>query len=685
MPANYNQLIEELSGVGQTVATRLKKLGVETIYDLITYFPFRYDDLSQISRIAQLKSGDTVTIKAKVQMIKSRRSPRKRMVITECLVKDQSASIKVVWFNQGYLTKMLKPGDQVFLSGKCELSQYGLQLVSPTYEKVRTDQIHTAGIIPVYSTTSNLTQKQLRFLINKALPITNSIIDWLPKSIKSKYRLIELKSAYRQIHFPQNQQVLEQARHRLKFDELFLIQLFALKNKQDLAKLKSPLIKFKEKETVAFVKKLPFILTNAQRKAAWEILKDLAKGKPMNRLLEGDVGSGKTITAIIAVINTHLNHFQSVLMAPTEILARQHYDNIIKLLKKNIRIAILTRSNYQTNLEPETTKKKLIDQIKSGQIDLVIGTHALIEDKVEFNNLGLAIVDEQHRFGVAQRKKLKAKTKNQLTPHLLSMTATPIPRSLALTIYGDLDLSVIDEMPKGRKKIITKIISPEKRDETYLFISDQIKRGHQVFVICPLIDPSDKLGVKAVTTEYEKLDKQIFPNLKIGLLHGKLKSKAKEKVMRDFADNKINILVSTSVVEVGIDIPNATVMIIEGSERFGLAQLHQFRGRIGRSQHQSSCFLFTENKTSNTLARLNALVDSQNGFDLATKDLQFRGPGEIYGIRQSGYLDLKIASLSDLAIIKQARQAAQLTIGQLDKSPLLAKKIAKFGQNIHLE
>ncbi|MFH1597938.1 MAG: ATP-dependent DNA helicase RecG [Patescibacteria group bacterium] len=685
MRADYNQSIEDLSGVGKAVATRLKKLGVATIFDLITYFPFRYDDLSQITTIAQVKSGDIVTVKAKVQMIKNFRSPRKRMMITESLVKDQTASLKVVWFNQGFLTKVLEAGDSVYLSGKCELSQYGLQLVSPIFEKVRPDQIHTAGIIPIYSTTSNLTQKQLRFLIKKALPVTNSIIDWLPQPIQNKYRLTNLKTAYQQIHFPQNQKNLESARHRLKFDELFLIQLFALKNKQDLAKQKSPLVKFKEKETKAFVSKLPFKLTDAQRKAAWEILKDLAGGRPMNRLLEGDVGSGKTITAVIAVINCFLNGFQSVLMAPTEILARQHYDNIKKLLQKKLKVAILTRAHFETNLRSSVTKKELIGLISDGAINFVIGTHALIEGEINFHNLGLAIVDEQHRFGVAQRKKLKSQSKDELLPHLLSMTATPIPRSLALAIYGDLDLSIIDQLPSGRKKIITKIVQPEKRDETYKFIDDQIKAGRQIFVVCPLIDPSDKLGVKAVTTEYKKLDQQIFPELIIGLLHGKLKPKDKDKVMQDFSDNKINILVSTSVVEVGIDIPNATVMMIEGAERFGLAQLHQFRGRIGRDRHQSYCFLFTENETAKTLDRLEALVASQNGFELAEKDLQFRGPGEIYGIRQSGYLDLKIATLSDHQIIQEAREAAQKSIKQLDKFSLLSKKIAQFGQDIHLE
>ena len=685
MKVNYRQPIEQLSGVGAKLAPRLKKLGINNTFDLVSYFPFRYDDLSKLTKINQVRSGSVVTIKGQVQMINNRRSWRKKTMVTEGLIKDNTATIKVVWFNQGYLTKTLKPGDLIFLSGKCELSQYGVQLVSPTYEKVKKDQIHTAGIIPIYATTSNLTQKQLRFLIKQTLPLTKNIIDWLPDPIIKKYGLLNLPRAYQQIHFPKNQATLKSSRHRLKFDELFLINLFALKNKQDLAELKSPSITFEEKETKSFVQKLPFKLTTAQKKAAWEILKDLEQAHPMNRLLEGDVGSGKTVVALMDIINVHLNQMQSVLMTPTEILAQQHYSGISKQLNKKIKVALLTSSQQETNWQPNLSKKELMDQIQLGQVDLVIGTHALIEEKISFNNLGLVIVDEQHRFGVKQRKKLKDKSSTSLVPHLLSMTATPIPRTLALTVYGDLDISIIDEMPKGRKKIITKIVEPANRDKAYKFIRAQIKEQRQVFVVCPLIDPSDKLGVKAVTTEYEKLDQQIFPDLKIGLLHGKLKAADKEKVMRNFAQNKINILVSTSVVEVGIDIPNATVMMIEGAERFGLAQLHQFRGRIGRDLHQSYCFLFTENKTSKTLERLHALVESQNGFDLAKKDLQFRGPGEIYGIRQSGYLDLKIASLSDFCIIKQSRQAAQAIIDKLEKFPLLAKKISQYSQNIHLE
>ncbi|MBU1149220.1 DEAD/DEAH box helicase family protein, partial [Patescibacteria group bacterium] len=360
---DYQQPIEELSGVGDKIAKRLNKLGIYTIFDLISYFPWRYDDLSKITKISQTKSGELITIRTKIQLLSSRRSPRKRMMITEGLVKDNTGSLKVVWFNQGFLSKLLKPGDQVFLSGKCELSRYGLQLVSPTYEKIKADQIHTAGIIPVYSTTSNLTQKQLRFFIKNALPVTKSIIDWLPQPIINKNQLVDLKTAYQQIHFPTNNNHLEKARHRLKFDELFLIQLFALKNKKDLAKLKSPQIEFKEADTKSFVSKLPFTLTDAQRKAAWEILKDLNKNQPMNRLLEGDVGSGKTVVATMAIINSWLNKFQTVLMAPTEILASQHFTNISQQLPKKIKAALFTRSQQQINSDSSVDKRQLIEKI----------------------------------------------------------------------------------------------------------------------------------------------------------------------------------------------------------------------------------------------------------------------------------------------------------------------------------
>jgi len=695
--------ISELPRVGNILTKRLHKLGLKKVSDLFFYYPFRYDDFSQITLIAKVQLNTTATIKARINLIATKRSPRKRIYITEALVSDQTGSLKVIWFNQPFIPRLIQPGDFVYFSGKVEHDQYGIYLNNPTYEKVKADQTHTARIVPVYSLTENLTEKQIRYLVKLVLPLAKNIPDWLPENIKKEYHLLNLSQALYQIHFPVNYQTLLKAQDRLKFDELFLIQLKTQFLRKELAQEKSPAMKFNQELTQKFVQSLPFKLTNSQKKSAWEILRDIQEKKPMNRLLEGDVGSGKTVVAAIAILNTVESGYQAALMAPTEILAQQHYKTLTSLFKKfsaspvssasSVRSAVtanITRSTKLIN-NRKTTEKTILNKIASGKVNIIIGTHALIQEKVGFKNLALVIVDEQHRFGVEQRKKLKQKVQNSKfkvqgqIPHFLSMTATPIPRSLALTLYGDLDLSIINEMPVGRKKVLTKIVPPEKRQLAYQFIRDEIKSGRQVFVICPLIDPSDKLGVKAATAEYEKLKKEVFPNLKIGLLHGKLKAIEKEQAMKNFQQKKLDILVATPVVEVGIDIPNASVMMIEAAERFGLAQLHQFRGRVGRAEHQSYCFVFTESDSEKTIERLNALITAKDGFALAEKDLEFRGPGEIYGFKQSGFPELKIAKLTDYAIIKNTREAAQKLYPQLNKYPLLKQKLALFSQSIHLE
>jgi len=708
---DLNTPISRLGQLGQVLAKRLQKLEIKTIYDLIFYFPFRHEDFSNILPISKIIPGAIATIKGRIDLISNRRSWVKKKILTEALVSDESGSIKVIWFNQPFLTKILKIGDKIFLSGRVEYDYHALQFVNPIYELVKSDEIkgiHTARIIPIYSLTGNITQKQIRVLTKIALNSVKLIKDWLPEEIKKNLKFPNLSFALQQIHFPDNKEKLELAKHRLKFDELFLIQMQAQKLRKELEKSFAPKICFKEKETKEFVDSLPFKLTNAQRKSAWEILKDLEKGKPMNRLLEGDVGSGKTVVATLAALNTVLNGYQVVFMAPTEILAKQHFNTVSQLLKQfPINIGLLTRSESklvkglgdkggeasnegQENKEGEANIKKneLLKIISAGKVQIIIGTHALIQEKVKFNKLAFVIVDEQHRFGVEQRRALKEKSREERAmPHLLSMTATPIPRTLALAFYGDLDLSILDEMPKGRKKIITEIIESEKRKETYEFIRKEIEKGRQAFVICPLIDPSDKLGVKSVKSEYKKLSEEIFPDLKVGFLHGRLKGDEKEKIMREFLNNKINILISTSVIEVGIDVPNASIMIIEGAERFGLAGLHQFRGRVGRSEHQSYCFLFTENDNPKTKERLKALVESENGFVLAEKDLEFRGPGEIYGTRQSGLPLLKIATLADQSIIKEAKEEADKIIkkdSSLINYPDLKMKLENLA-SVHLE
>ena len=561
-------------------------------------------------------------------------------------------------------------------------------------EKLEDDKnsLNTSRIVPIYPLTKGLTEKQLRYVMSSVISLTDNMPEWLQIDLLKKNNLNSLAEALRQIHFPDNNGRLNRALERLKFDELFLIQLRTALAKAELRKSRGVKIEFKESETKEFVSSLPFQLTNAQKIAGWEILKDMQRQMPMNRLLEGDVGSGKTVVAGLSILNAVLNKFQVAYMAPTGILARQHFETLTNLFKNwPINIGLLTSSEKMVNNGQDINNKqqKIYDLITNGKLDLVIGTHALIQDKVELKNLGLVIVDEQHRFGVEQRKKLKSQGRNKLVPHLLSMTATPIPRSLALTVYGDLDLSVINELPMGRKKTRTEVVPPEHRPEKYKFVLDKINNGEQVFVICPLIDPSDKLGVKAAKDEFEKLDKKIFPEIPIGLMHGKLKARDKERVMQDFLDKKTMIMVSTAVIEVGIDVPNATVIMIESAERFGLAQLHQLRGRVGRSEKQSYCFLFTESDAAETMKRLQAVVKSNDGFALAEADLEFRGPGEVYGIKQSGYRDeLKVAKLTDYIIIKKSKTAADEIIkidAELNKFPLIKSRLKKFEATVHWE
>lgn len=683
--------IRNLPKIGEKISKKINKLGIHNIMDLLFYYPNRYDDFSKITDIINLKIGETATIKGQINLIANKRAWKRKMYITECLINDTTESLKIVWFNQPFIAKMIKQGDEVFFSGKIESTKYGLQMVNPSYEKEKKDQTHTARIVPIYPLTEKLTAKQIRYLIKSILPLAKEVKEWLPENIITKYNLLPIHQALREVHFPTNLKTLAQARTRLKFNEHLLIQLKTESIRQKISIQKAPATKFNEKLTKKFVASLPFTLTNSQKKSAWEILQELDKKQPMNRLLQGDVGSGKTVVAALAMLNVIDNKLQCALMAPTEILANQHYQTIQSLFSDfDIKIALLTRTKKILDGK-ETTQNNILKSIETHEVDIIIGTHSIIQQKVNFSKLGVVIVDEQHRFGVDQRKLLKQKKQianNDQMPHLLSMTATPIPRSLALTLYGDLDLSLITEMPKNRKTIITKIVSPNNRDKTYDFINEEIKKERQVFVICPLIEESDKLGVKAANAEYKKLSKEIFPNLNIGLLHGKLKKDDKQNAMDNFVNNKTNILVATSVVEVGVDIPNATIMMIEGADRFGLAQLHQFRGRVGRYKHQSYCLLFTNSQNDKTYERLNALIGSPNGFEIAEKDLELRGSGEIYGLKQSGFPNLKIATLTDFLLIKQTKEAAKIIFTsdpKLVKLPNLKKRLDYFSQTIHLE
>lgn len=691
---NLNTLLDQIYGIGPNIYKRLQKLGLNTAKDALFYYPFRYEDFSNIKKISELLDGETTTIRGKIILLNNKRSPRKKMNLTEALIEDDSSQIQIIWFNQPFIKNNIFVGEEIFLSGTIKKSLMGLSMTNPGYEKTLKDTTHTARIVPIYPTTENLTQKQLRYIIKKCLPASYLLDENLPSKIVEKEELIPLDEAIRQIHFPENDKILEKARKRLSFNEIFYLLCLSKAIKNENQKNSAPIIKFQEEKIKKFVEGLPFELTKSQKISAWDIFKDLEKNTPMNRLLEGDVGSGKTIVAIMTAYNTVLNDYQSILMAPTQILAKQHFEKIIQIFENsNISICLFTNKerlvyNGKTKTAKTLSRTKIINEIKTDKINIIIGTHSIIGKDVEFSRLGLVIVDEQHRFGVRQRHELLEKTKN-LSPHFLSMTATPIPRSLALTIYGDLDISRITEKPIGRKQIITRLVSDKNRTKAYEFIYRQIEGGRQAFVICPLINESDKLGVKSVLSEYEKLNNDIFPNLDIKFLHGKMKESEKNDILKDFAKNKAKILVSTSVIEVGVDYPNASIMIIEDADRFGLASLHQFRGRVGRGTHQSYCFLFTDNYSKKTTERLQMLESTDDGFKLAEYDLKTRGGGDLYGNIQSGFLSqIKIADLSDFELIKKAQKWTNeifLNDPELINHEELKDKLSELIKNVHLE
>jgi ATP-dependent DNA helicase RecG len=671
--------ITELYRVGRSTAADFKRLGLEKVRDLLFYFPFRYEEYQEGTMIADLKPGEIASVRGLIELISNRKSPRRRIYVTEALIADESGTIKATWFNQPFLAKTYHPGDEVSLAGKVQDNYGQIFLSSPVIEKLGHGKaINTQGIVPVYHLSGNLTQKQLRFLIKESLKHAGEEVDWLPENIRKKLKLPELKEALLKIHFPEKNEDFLTAKARLSFSELFLRQIKSLLIRQALKDRRAEKIKFQEAETKRFVASLPFKLTDDQRQAAWEIIGDISQEKPMSRLLEGDVGSGKTVAVALAILNVALNKKKSLFMVPTEILAEQHFQTFKRLFKDwPIKIAVFTRSN----------KSK-----EAATADLIIGTQAVIQEKSDFKNIALTIIDEQHRFGVLQRQKIIDLNREAgLTPHFLSLTATPIPRSLALAIYGDLDLSIIKQMPAGRQTVATKVVEEKQREAAYKFIRQEIKAGRQAFVVCPLIDNSDTSGAKSVKEEHAKLEREIFPDLKVGLLHGRLKPKEKEKVMADFSAGRIQILVSTSVIEVGIDVPNASLMIIEGAERFGLAQLHQFRGRVGRGGQKAYCLLFISNEedaSEKTLDRLKSLEKFHNGFDLAKIDLKMRGSGDLSGIEQSGWPELRLASIFDFENIRLARQEANLLIEadkKLEKYPLIKKMLGDFEDKMHLE
>jgi ATP-dependent DNA helicase RecG len=655
--------VNDVSRTYKMFRGRLEKLGIVKLQDFLFHVPFRYDDYSLISKIEQVQAGETVTVKGTVEEI-SNLYTRKWKTLQRATIKDDTGSIDILWFNQTFLTKAIHKGDLISLSGKVELDKHKLVMIAPDYEIVFNKQtIHTGRLVPIYPETRGISSKWLRRQIYKLLEEKSQLHDFLPESLIAKNNLMSLSDAVEKIHFPKDLAEAEKARERLAFDELFELQLSSLVRKKAWEKnIIKKLWKSFNGKVNELIKTLPFMLTNAQRRAVTEILQDISSAKPMNRLLEGEVGSGKTVVGAIAMYVACLNGFQTAFMAPTEILAQQHFKTISELL---------TPLSVRVELATSSSKKP------SADFDVLIGTHALVYKKIKFKKLGLVIIDEQQRFGVEQRTIIKEKGQNV---HLLTMTATPIPRTVALTMYGDLDLSLLDEMPIGRKIVKTWLVPPEKRSGAYTWIEKQITENKdQVFIVCPFIEESETmLTVKAATKEFERLKNEVFPNLRLGLLHGKLKAKEKEIILKAFRDKQIDILVSTPVVEVGIDIPNATIMLIEEADRFGLAQLHQLRGRVGRSDKQSYCLLFTSSKNETTIERLKALETIYSGAELAELDLKLRGPGQIYGTSQHGRQVLKVASFSDFALIDKTKKEAEKIFPEIEKYPELRNKVEKI-------
>jgi len=716
--------LEKIRGIARFIS-KLKKLEIITVKDLLWHFPARYEDFSRIYKIADLVIGQEITIQGEVQEIESRKSFRRNLYIIEAVIADESGSIKAIWFNQPYIRNVLQAGRIANFSGKVTVRNNEIYLSNPTYELVTSyddfETKHTARIVPIYPETKGLTSKGIRYLIQPILRMAKKSAEILPQEILTQAGLPDINTALRNIHFPDDIEETLLAKKRFDFEDLFFLQLHNLREKMKLAAVKSPEMKINIEEIKEIIRGLPFELTLSQKKSLWEILQDLEKPHPMNRLLQGDVGSGKTIVAAIAAIICARNGYQTAFMAPTEILARQHYQTFPKFFEQfEGGIALLTGNEakvfYGKELETDVKKQNLAKDISNGKIQIIIGTHALIPSNdrtknqgVTFANLGLVVVDEQHRFGVAQRAALVKSARKDFIPNLLSMSATPIPRTLSLTIFSDLDLSLITELPKNRKPIETKIVQPQDRNKIYEFIREEIKKGRQTFVVCPRIEITNlnqesriknhernnydtKLTMpwetKAVKEEYEKLSKKIFPDLKVAMLHGKMKPKEKEKIMQEFREKKSDILVSTSVIEVGVDIPNATIMMIEGAERFGLAQLYQFRGRVGRDEYQSYCLLFTESSSKTTKERLQSIAEAKNGFELAEKDLKIRGPGEFLGLSQTGMPDIAMKALKNPDLIKTAREAAMFIL-QKDVNfkyhKELLERLDEFQRKAHFE
>lgn len=653
---DFDTPVNNIKGIGEKKTAALTRMGISSIRDLLYTFPRRHDDYSKLKPIGSLWFGEEVTVIGTIDSVSTRSVRGGKMKLVEAMVSDKSGALRVTWFNQPWLEGQLSRAKHVVLSGEIEQYLGRLTMNNPEWEPLSNEQLHTNRIVPVYPLTKDITQKWLRGVLHDTVQKYGpSIEDPLPDQLRSSISLPELSTAIQEIHFPDSDQSLQKAKQRLAFDELFLLQMGVLKQKKQWENRPGQVFDSPDVWINSRLEQLPFQLTKAQVKTLTQVREDLRSGHPMNRLLQGDVGSGKTVIAALAALIVVRQGAQAAFLAPTSILAEQHFQSLKELLGNNPDEIKENEITLLIGSTPEDQKEQIRKKLSQGEIKLVIGTHALLQEPVEFQNLQLAIVDEQHRFGVEQRGTLRQKGNN---PHLLVMTATPIPRSLALTTFGDLELSVIDELPPGRLPVETHVLFPREIERAYSLVRRQVDKGNQAFIIYPLVEESEKIDEKAAVEEFTRLEKEIFPSYSLGLLHGQMRPNDKESVMTLFRDKEIQILVSTSVVEVGVDIPGATVMLVEGAHRFGLAQLHQFRGRVGRSDQKSYCILIPGSAEEVENQRLQAMVETNDGFVLAEKDLEIRGPGQFLGTRQSGYTELKLASITDLKLVEQARQHA---------------------------
>ncbi len=676
--------IRYAKGVGEARAALLEKLGIRTLYDLLTYYPKDYEDRSLIKNIADLEHGETCSFEGTVVSNVSEARPRRGMFISKVSIQDGTGKITAIWFNQQYVKNSLSVGVNYIFFGKIDKKLNKPQIINPVFERSDNKSLKKSlKILPIYSLTKNLGQNVIRAIIQEALDSLSNIglEDMLPDRIKEEHKLTDYFESIKQIHYPESVVKKEAARFRLVFEELFLLQL-GLLNYKILANTTSRGICFgKTPEMDQFVNSLPFALTGAQKRVMEEVEKDMESPRVMNRLVQGDVGSGKTIIAVLALFKAVRSGYQGAFMVPTEILAEQHFKSVKPLFEKyNITVELLSGS------QTKKQKQLIFEAIKAGDIDIVIGTHALIEATVEFSRLGLVVTDEQHRFGVRQRAILAEKGEN---PDVLVMTATPIPRTLALILYGDLDISIIDELPPGRKPIKTYAVNEAMRERINNFIREKVQEGRQVYIVCPLVEESEEIEAKSAVVTAEDISNNVFKDLSVGIIHGKMKSSEKEAIMKSFVSGEISILVSTTIIEVGVNVPNATLMVIENAERFGLAQLHQLRGRVGRGAEQSYCVLFNQSKSQVSKERMKIMSQSNDGFVISEKDLEIRGPGDFFGTKQHGLPELKIANLyKDIEVMKLAQENVKALLQEdsnLEKSPGLKRYLdLYFGERATL-